>query len=235
MVYKWLNNVQNWLLPNNCTLCGQRGQENLALCRDCQLNLNTINSACERCAIPLPDSVQSGICGQCIIEPPNFDNSISLFVYETPISQMIQSLKFNRKLANARLLGNLLATHLEERKHPRPTCILPVPLHHKRLQSRGFNQSLELAKPVSRVLDIPITQHLVKRIRHTPPQSRLKFRERDKNVNMAFELNGHAIPKRVAILDDVVTTGATCNAIAGLLKKAGAEHVEVWSLARSLK
>lgn len=235
MVYKWTNNIQNWLLPRTCVLCGQAGQETLALCFGCHNDLNIIENSCQLCAIPLPESALGGLCGKCIHEPPAFDASLSLFAYETPVSQLIQSLKFHQKLVNAHLLGNLLATHIAERHQPLPDCIIPVPLHGKRLRERGFNQSLELARPVSRSLGIPITQNLLHRVRHTPAQSRLKFRERAKNVHKAFALNAASVPAHIAILDDVVTTGATCNAIAVLLKNAGAEKIEVWSIARSIK
>jgi len=235
MVYKWINNIQNWLLPRTCVLCGQAGQETLALCCECHNDLKIIENSCQLCAIPLPQSAQGGLCGKCIHEPPAFDSSISLFAYETPVSQLIQSLKFHQKLAHAHLLGNLLATHIAARQLPLPDCILPVPLHAKRLRERGFNQSLELARPVSRALGIPIAQNLLQRVRHTPAQSQLKFRERAKNVRKAFALKAATVPAHIAILDDVVTTGATCNAIAVSLKKAGAEKIEIWSIARSLK
>ncbi len=235
MVYNWINNVQNWLLPNHCILCSQQGQATLPLCRECHNDLISIENPCRLCAMPLPESAHSGICGKCIHQPPKFDSSTCLFVYDSPISQLIQAMKFHKKLVNARLLGNLLAAHIAERQQMLPDCIIPVPLHPKRLRERGFNQSLELARPVSRALNIPIAQNLLKRVRHTPPQSRLKFRERDKNVRKAFLLNDQTVPAHIAILDDVVTTGSTCNAMAALLKKAGAETIEVWSIARSLK
>jgi ComF family protein len=185
--------------------------------------------------MPLPDTANAGLCGQCLQRPPAYDRTISLFAYNPPVSQLVLALKFNNKLGHARLLGSLLATSLHGRIQTRPDCILPVPLSNMRLRERGFNQSLELARPVSRALDIPITTSLLKRTRHTSPQSQLKFRERRKNIRNAFQLTGHYVPAHIAIIDDVVTTGSTCHEMAVVLKKAGAKRVDVWSIARAFR
>jgi ComF family protein len=233
MVYNWLNNIQDWLLPHTCTLCGQAGQKNLSLCSDCHNDLIFIDNSCKQCAIPLPVTATGGLCGQCLQQPPAFDHTISLFIYRPPVSQLIQALKFHDKLGHARLLGILLAMSLTKRLQTRPDCILPVPLSRKRLRERGFNQSLELARPVSRALDIPIASTLLRRVRHTSPQVQLKYQERHKNIRNAFQLLEHKVPEHIAIVDDVITTGSTCNEMANVLKKAGAKRVDIWSVART--
>ncbi len=235
MVYKWLNNVQNWLLPHTCALCGQPGQDKLSLCIDCHNDLIFIDNYCKQCAIPLPETATGEICGQCLRHPPAFDTTISLFAYQPPISRLLQALKFHDKLGHARLLGTLLATALSDRMAQRPDCILPVPLSRKRLRERGFNQSLELARPLSRRLDIPIMANLLKRVRHTAPQIQLKYQQRRSNIRNAFELGTDPLPAHIAIIDDVMTTGSTCNEMALVLKAAGVERVDIWTIARAFK
>ena len=229
------NNIQNWLLPNVCTLCGQAGQGHLALCADCHKELKFIGNACIQCSLPIEDTYTSIVCGRCMQEPPAYDRTLCLFVYETPARQLIQALKFHKKLAHARLLGTLLGLALKQREIARPDAILPVPLSRKRLRERGFNQSLELARPVSRALGIPIQHHLLERVRDTPPQSQLKLKERHKNIRLAFQAGQYSIPDHVAIIDDVMTSGSTCHEVARTLKQAGAKRVDVWCVARAIK
>ncbi len=235
MVYNWLNNIQNWLLPTTCTLCGQHGQESLALCKECHNDLIFIENSCSQCSLPLPATASGNRCGQCQQHPPAFDNAICLFAYRPPVSQLIQGLKFHDKLGHARLLGTLLAMSLSERVQAWPDCILPVPLSDKRMRQRGFNQSLELARPIGRRLNIPIAPGLVRRVRHTEPQIELKYQQRRSNIRDAFQLSGASVPTHVAIIDDVVTTGSTCNEMATVLKTAGVERVDVWSIARAFQ
>lgn len=233
MVYNWLNNIQNWLLPDFCTLCGQPAREDLSLCRDCYNDLIFMDNSCTQCALPLPATSIGGLCGQCLQYPPDFDNAISLFAYRPPVSLLIQGLKFHDKLGHARLLGMLLAHTIVERTRTLPDCILPVPLSSTRLRERGFNQAVELARPVSRSLKIPIASRLLRRVRNTAPQIQLKYQQRRKNIRNAFQLCSDKVPAHIAIIDDVVTTGSTCNEMARILKTAGAERVDVWSIARA--
>jgi len=235
MVYKWLNNIQNWLLPNVCTLCGQAGQEHLALCVDCHKDLKFIGNSCLQCSLPIEDTDTSIVCGQCLQQSPAYDRALCLFTYEAPTKQLIQALKFHKKLGHARLLGTLLGTAIKQQSDKLPDCILPVPLSRKRLRERGFNQSLELARPVSRALNIPIQHRLLERVRDTPPQSQLKLKERHKNIRLAFQAGQHTIPDHVAIIDDVMTSGSTCHEVAQTLKQAGAKRVDVWCVARAVK
>lgn len=235
MVYKWLNIIQNTLLPSTCTLCGQRGQEQLALCADCHKELKFIGNSCIQCALPIDDYDSALICGQCLQRPPAFDRSLCLFTYETPARQLILSLKFRNKLAHARLLGSLLGLSVKHQAEELPDCILPVPLARQRIRERGFNQSLELSRPVSRLLDIPIQHRLIKRIRHTPAQSQLKLPQRHHNIRHAFQVEQQTVPAYIAIVDDVMTSGSTCHEIARVLKLAGARRVDVWCIARAVK
>lgn len=235
MVYKWLNIIQNICLPPVCALCSEAALAHLALCNHCHKHLEFLENSCKRCALPLPSSCQTGVCGRCICHPPEFDLCISLFPYEGTIRSLVLGLKFNKQLRNARLLGQLLADHITMRQHALPDCLVPVPLSRQRIRERSYNQSLELARPLQKHLHIPINLQLVRRVRHTPPQSQLKFAQRAGNLHQAFAPGKGCIPEHVAIIDDVVTSGATANAIARVLKDGGAKTVEVWSIARSIK
>jgi ComF family protein len=149
------------------------------------------------------------------------------------MDHLIQLLKFQGQLAAATLLGNLLQEMLTQRTAPLPEALLPVPLHPKRLAERGFNQALEIARVVSKPLAIPIIARTVQRHRPTPPQVSLNAKARRSNVRGAFRRQQLIQAKHVAIIDDVITTGSTVTEIAGVLKKAGVEEIEVWALART--
>lgn len=235
MVYKCLNIIQNKLLPSTCTLCGLRGQSHLALCRDCHKELKFIANCCRQCALPLVGTDASSLCGQCLQEPPAFDRSVCLFNYAPPVKQLILSLKFRDKLAHARLLGQLLALAVKHQADDLPECIVPAPLSRQRLRQRGFNQSLELARPVSHALGIALQQRLLERIRDTPPQSQLNLQERRQNIRKAFRCRQQKSPGHVALVDDVMTSGSTCHEMAHVLKQAGATRVDVWCIARAVR
>jgi ComF family protein len=141
-------------------------------------------------------------------------------------------LKFHRRLEAAPLLGALLAGAVMRSGEPLPELIVPVPMSHARLRQRGYNQALELARPVSRQLGIPLDWQSCRRARHTPAQTSLKARERRKNMRGAFVVQ-RGLPSHVAILDDVITTGATATELALALKRSGVARVEVWACARA--
>ncbi len=144
----------------------------------------------------------------------------------------MQDLKFNSRLALARSLGILMADWLQEHIGDPPDCIIPVPLHAARLRERGFNQSLELARPIARRLHLPLDTHRCRRLRNTPPQADLTARHRHSNIKGAFgvteKISGH-----IAIIDDVMTTGSTAQEMSRILLDAGAAEVEVWVCARA--
>lgn len=229
-VNDWPRIIQDWLYPPTCLLCGDPGDRSLDLCRPCADSLPRIGTACPRCALPL---AASGLflCGACQKRPPAFDAAHALFHYQEPVAHLIRGLKFGARYAGARLLGTLLTDHLAERAG-RPEAIIPVPLHSGRYRERGFNQSIEIARTVSRRLHLPLDLESCRRVRATPAQTRLPAGERRKNLRRAFAAD--PLPFRhVAILDDVVTTGTTANEVAKALRRAGAERVEVWACARA--
>lgn len=229
MVNKWLKNAQQWLLPPTCVLCHGPGEDGRDLCSGCADDLPHLKIACSRCAMPLP---VVGICGACQHDPPPFDITRALFHYREPVDHLIQALKFNRKLYVARLLGDLMAQQLAS-IHPRPEAIIPVPLHPLRLRQRGFNQALELARPVAQRLAIPLLPQACCRGRDTAAQSGLDAVARHRNLKGAFTVDADVNLRHVALVDDVMTTGSTVAALAQALRHRGVERVDVWVIARA--
>ncbi len=226
------------LYPPTCILCKAPGYNGLDLCLGCYTDLPYIWHGCNRCAKLLPTHTTNRkvtLCGSCQHKPPIFDSCKAVLSYADAVPYLITGFKFRQHLAYGRLLGNLLADKLavnwQHRQHPKPTCIIPVPLHVKRLQERGFNQSLELSRMVARRLKLPIDIKNCTRIRRTIPQPGLTSSERLHNLDGAFRIKP-VLPAWVAILDDVVTTGATANELAKTLKQSGVQYVEVWTVAR---
>jgi ComF family protein len=145
---------------------------------------------------------------------------------------LIHGFKFHKKLGLARLLGGLMAESLRDRIDVMPEALIPVPLHRLRLCERGFNQAMELARPVSRRLECSLAHDGCRRVRATEMQSLLSADARRRNVQGVFEIT-RRFPGHVAIIDDVMTTGSTVAELAQALRHAGAERVDVWVLARA--
>ena len=179
--------------------------------------------------MPLPIAVNH--CGACLKKPPWFDKTIALFFYQAPIERFIIELKFNKKLIYAKLLGTLMVEYLKN-QHTLPECIIPVPLHRKRLQERGYNQALEIARPLAKQLKIPLLTTACRRIKPTSAQLHLPASARRRNVKGAFRVDEGFSFKHVAIVDDVVTTASTVAELSKILKQAGVQMIEVWCCAR---
>ncbi|ADJ27928.1 ComF family protein [Nitrosococcus watsonii] len=227
----WLEILWRGLYPPRCALCGAPGTPEHDLCAPCRRDLPALGAACSRCARPLPIA---GICGACQQQAPPQHYTFSPFRYAPPLDYLLLQLKFHGKLHLAPLLGQLTAEYLEQRVHPLPECIIPVPLHPTRLRERGFNQALELARPVAKQLKIPIHYKAVQRQRNTARQSELPRQERKRNLRGAFALNNTLTARHVAIMDDVLTTGHTVAELTKTLRRGGAQMVEVWTCARVL-
>ncbi len=178
------------------------------------------------------------LCGVCLTKPPPFNHTLALLTYIPPITRFITQLKFNRQLLYANMLGNLLAEKIKISKiqspNSWPDCIIPVPLHRRRLRQRGFNQALEIAKPIAKKLHLPLDYKSCIRSKDTQPQSELPAKKRHHNLKNAFALKKSIATKRVAIIDDVMTTGNTLIELSKLLRKNGVEHIEVWCCARAV-
>ena len=217
------------LLPQDCFLCAASAGDSL-LCPSCAASLPRLTAErCPLCALPTPGA---NICGACLKHVPHFDATQAVFRYEFPLDRLIQSLKYAHRLASADFLGRELA------RLPvpfRPDLILPVPLAPARLAERGFNQALELARPLARLLGVSLEISHVHRRRDTAPQASLPWKERKRNIRHAFECEFDLNGKTVLVVDDVMTTGATLDELARTLKAHGAARVENYVLARALK
>lgn len=212
-----------------CRLCGAR--HGSPLCQPCRTELPILATACPQCAQPL-EGTAARLCGQCLAHPPGFDVARAPFLYAPPVDRLIAGLKFHERLSDGRLLGSLLAEAIDSA--PSVDLLLPIPLHRQRLRERGFNQAAELARMVSWKTGIPVDYDALARVRAGSPQHQARRRERIRQMRGAFEWQGREEPPaRVALIDDVVTTGATADAAARCLKRAGAESVEIWAVART--
>lgn len=224
-----LKKISNIILPPVCILCSQKTYRKIDLCHACENDLECIKNPCVICGNHLPEN--TNICGQCLKRQPAFDETTAPLSYEMPTTKLITGLKFHHHLINAKILGALLNKYLTQAENP--DVIIPVPLHKKRLRHRGFNQAIEIAKPISKALNIPIDRFSCRRIRNTESQTLIKAKLRRKNVKNAFRINPNFKACHVAIVDDVLTTGNTVNELASALKKAGVKKVSVWSSART--
>jgi len=229
-----LNILTNLLLPIRCHICQKPSNNSLPLCALCKKNLPYLHNTCYQCALPLPENTPTTQCAKCLKKPPHFDRTIALFRYEESIIQLITSLKFNKDLVAAKLLGRLFIESLECSNGMLPDLIIPVPLHKKRLRKRGFNQALEIAKPIAKKFKIPMSRNHCIRKMNTPPQMDLPANERHKNVRNAFEIKKPIKVNHVVIMDDVITTGSTANELSRVLKKSGVKNISVWCCARTV-
>ncbi len=218
------------LLPSHCLLCGARGQGALSLCPDCAAEMPRNKVRCERCALPL--ETPAPLCGRCIKHEPPWQAAWVPFRYEWPLAQLESRFKFSGDLAAGRTLSLLWLASPPPAQMPQ--AIVPVPLHRARLRKRGYNQALELAKPLAKHFRIPLWRDALQRTRATGAQTELTAVQRRRNVRGAFaaSIDGDA-PEHVAVLDDVFTTGATLGECVRVLKRAGVARIDVWALARA--
>lgn len=216
------------LLPQDCLLCGASSGETL-LCRACEADLpRPPLPACPRCALP---NSHGEVCGRCLARPPYYDATSAAFRYAFPIDKLVQSFKYGHRLALASYFGRQLAWLSEIGA---ADLIIPLPLHPMRLRERGFNQALELARPVGKACRIPIDERSCSRIRHTAIQADLPWRERARNVRGAFHCTSDFTGKRLLLVDDVMTTGSSLNELARTLKLHGAAQVALLVVARTM-
>lgn len=211
-------------------LCGGVGERGLDLCAACRADLPRNDRCCARCAVPL--AAPAAQCGHCQRRPPPFDAAFAPFRYDYPLDRLVQRLKFSADLAAGQVLGRLLARHLEAAALD-CEALVPVPLHRARLRARGFNQAMELARPLARELGIACEPTWLVRSRETVAQTGLDARARRRNVRAAFAAHADVDGRRIALLDDVATTGATARECARVLKRAGAARVVLLSVARA--
>lgn len=212
---------------SRCLLCGAASSAQ-GICPGCWTDLPWLTGAgCASCAHPLP---LPGLCGRCLTEPPHFDRVVAACRYEYPLDGLIQACKYGGRLT----VVNALAGMMRKPELPRADLIVAMPLSTQRLRERGFNQALELARSIARTTEIPLDADLCIKTRDTPPQTRLPWKERRKNIRGAFVVQRNVDGLHIAVVDDVLTTGATLNELARNLKRAGATAVTGWVVARTV-
>ena len=231
-VYNWTKNKQS------CLLCDEPADTPHSLCSNCEAELPWLREQCRVCALPLPSA--GLVCGSCLKLPPNFDRVEVPWRYAFPVDSLITRFKHQAKWPLGRLLGELLSQHLLHafaEGLPRPDLLLPVPLALPRQRQRGFNQAALLGQWLGERLQLPLQAHWLQRIGDTQAQQQLDAAARKRNLRRAFALAADAQVRgrHLALVDDVLTTGATAENLARLLKRAGAARVDVYCLARTPK
>lgn len=233
----WGQRLLARIWPHRCVLChaacdsavGDAGD----LCAHCEADLLRNQPACLQCARPL---AHWAVCGTCQNKAPPVDASIAPLRYVYPLDSLVKAWKFNGDQVVGEQLGRLFAegvvARLEQGGLARVEALLPVPLHRQRQQVRGFNQSEQLARHLAQALGVPVLDRVLIRERPTEAQSTLPFDQRRRNIRNAFRQIDDLPCRRVALVDDVITTGSTVNELARVLKRGGAERVEAWALAR---
>jgi ComF family protein len=217
-------------LPQRCELCAGVSGTDL-VCGACMRDLPWLARACPVCALPSG----GGVCGQCLSDPPPFDATIAAFSYAFPIDRLIHSLKYQGRLALAEWCADaILAQRGNSGAGPRPDRLIALPLAVPRQRERGYNQALEIARVIGARSGVPLLPRGLSRVRATPPQAALPWAERAKNVRGAFACDLDLSGLTVALVDDVMTTGASLAEAAKILKASGAASVENWVVARTL-
>lgn len=228
---QWVDNIRSW----RCLLCQGRGGMH-SLCPACLADLPWLATACAGCGLPLSgerDQPGDAFCDDCRLAPPPWQRLHVLFRYEFPVDRLIAALKYHERLLLADSFGGLLA----DRADPAalPDLLLPVPVHAHRLRQRGHNQAALLARVCARRLGTACDPHSLRRVQDTAMQKLLDRDARRANLASAFAWRGPGLAgRRVAVIDDVMTTGATLATLTDILLAAGAASVEGWLIARTL-
>lgn len=209
-------------------LCTAVEGGDLGICDGCHKDLPWHSAPqCPQCGL-----LSNGlVCGSCLNTPPEFDATHSLFTYDFPLDAMMQRYKYGNMLNLGHIFGKMLSKKVDLANID---LIIPMPMHPTRLKERGFNQSLEIAKVLSKNCPQKLDFTSAQRQKYTPPQASLPLKERVKNIKGVFKISADLNGKRIAIVDDVMTTGASLNELAKTLKQAGAAHLECWVVARTL-
>jgi ComF family protein len=236
------------LLPSECALCG--GASDDALCAGCTgqfFGASTARARCYRCANPLPENPGSEptigheldgrqLCGVCLADPPAFDRTLVAADYALPVDQLVLQLKFGHRLALAPLCARLLRDAvLCQPDTTLPALLCPVPLGPRRLAERGYNQALEIARPLARSMGVALHAQLVVRVHETAAQSSVAPERRQQNIAGAFAVPDAALVagRHIGVVDDVMTSGRTLNELAATLKRHGAAQVSNFVFART--
>ena len=217
------------LLPSSCVLCAADAGT-APLCAACAADLPCLPpQRCPQCAEPTTHGER---CGRCLAHPLAFDSAVALYAYEFPLDRLVHALKYGHQLALAGWFGEALAAALAGGTWNR---LVPLPLHRHRLRQRGFNQSVEIGRHLGRTLGVPMAATILQRCRETRPQAELPLKERQGNLRGAFACSADLRGQRILLVDDVMTSGATLDEAARVLKIHGAASVTVAVVGRALR
>lgn len=229
MRHKIASIAQMLRLPAICGLCNQYHTSQFAICTSCKALLTPLGSACRYCALPLLNT-HFLVCGRCCQKRPYIDAVLTAYRFDEPLRALLHEFKYREGLHLSTFLTSLMLDALPVDEY-KTECLMPVPMHLKRLRQRGFNQAAELTKQLSRKLNIPCDLFHCKKTLNTAPQAGLNAQARKKNLHQAFQ----AKPKHyqhVTLIDDLLTTGSTANELARVLKNQGVTRVDLWCCAR---
>ena len=229
LLHRCLQHLQRHCLLCHCPI--SPGTPTFGLCTHCQQTLPFIPAACQQCGIPLP--VNQPQCGQCLQQSPAFDKTCCPLTYDGPVIPLIHRFKSSHSNALRRLLAEILLGKLHD--YSNIDAITTVPMHWKRNLQRGNNHSLLLAQRLSRLLQIPFKPGIIHLPTLTLSQKNLSARQRRSNLQHAFQCHVRLQGQHIAVVDDVMTTGSTMQAVALALKQAGAAEVNCWVIARTPK
>ena len=233
-----LKHLIELVLPAQCLLC-RLPSNNKLICKHCQKVLNQDRECCQSCGLPLPKT--EAFCGDCLKHPHLFTQLHALADYQKPYPALIKKFKYAKKLIHGELLAALLIKSVTKdisfQQRSKIDYLLPVPLHQKKLQQRGFNQAQLIAQQIAKQLHIPVLLEALKRHKHTTAQEGLSLQKRKANLKNAFAISSDQEAKLsgtyIVIIDDVVTTGATVNSLCQVLLQAGVKRIDVWCICRT--
>lgn len=231
-MFQLFNKSVSYFIPSTCLLC--ETADNQLICEACSNQFFTsLTHRCLICALPIND--HDTHCGACLKNPPTFDATFAVCDYVAPLDRLVLALKFGHHLAVAQAMANLMANVFIEQL---PDVLIAVPLSRQRLAQRGFNQALEVAKPLAKKWERPIHTNLLSRVRDTKAQAMLHPNQRQENILHAFSFNEDYADKirgqHIGVVDDVMTTGATLDEVARCLKKHGASKISNLVFSRTL-
>lgn len=229
---QWLNigsKFRHFLPAQPCVLCGAMSHHGI-WCAACEADLPYLDAGhCPVCALP---SSQGEMCGHCLKNPPPFSQTTAVFGYRYPINKLIQMMKYGDQLPLAHAFALQLARKVDLTE--RPDYVIAMPLHPTRLRERGFNQSLLIAQTLAHRHSLRLLPTACERIRATEPQTSLPKDQRAKNMRGAFQCHVDLTGKHIALVDDVLTTGASLSALAAAVQTCGATKIENWVVARTV-
>ncbi len=231
--YNHVSQALSWLLPQHCLQCKLAIKPNLGpVCTHCYVELPFQSNNCRQCGQRYSSSHE--YCGRCLNSPPSFDRCFCPFEYKSGIKELICNIKYREKPSLAKAAAQLLAKEIVEQGIELPQAVTPVPMHVKHLRSRGYNHSNLIARHLSRILDITYIENIATKTKATSTQAGLSLKKRKTNLKNSFKVIRNIDFKHIAIIDDVMTTGATAEEIAKILKKNGVDYIQVWGIAHTL-